>query len=456
MFIGRETELKTLNERYRGGRKEFGVVYGRRRIGKTALLSEFANGKACVFFQAKRDSAYGNLRSFSYVLDKALGLPLNYVFSSYEEAFDSLKERAKGERLLIIIDEYPYILEQEPSFSSTIQELYDRSGDNLFLILSGSDVSFLKKEIEDHLSPLYKRRTFEMRVDTLPFSEAEAFLGDLPIKARCDYLSLFGPYPYYLSSIDHRLSFHENVQRLLFDQYGPFFSLPDQLLSNSTKVQDVYNAILLAISHRKRSVKEISLYIREEEAKVSKYLSTLLQSEIVERRTAFMGSQKTAYYEIGDSLLRFYFQFVFHEQERIRLNGGIVHKESEERINDFVCHGFEDVCSLYLEELNRKGELGTVFPKTQNFRADKSKLGRLIEIDGLSEAGGSLLVMECKYRNCKFTEAMLEHLKESASVFSDSLKRLYCVFSRSGFEDDLKEGDDLKLFNLERMFGKDR
>ena len=456
MFIGREKELRTLNERYYSGRKEFGVVYGRRRIGKTALLGEFAKGKSCVFFQAKRDSAYGNLRSFSYVLDKVLGLPLNYVFSSYEEAFDSLRERAKGERLLLIIDEYPYVLEQEPSFSSTIQELYDHSDDNLFLILSGSDVSFLKEEIENHDSPLYKRRTFEMRVEKLPFSEATAFLEDLPVKTRCDYLSLFGPYPYYLSSIDHQLSFAGNVKRLLFDQYGPFFSLPDQLLSNSTKVQDVYNAILLAISHRKRSVKEISLYIREEEAKVSKYLSTLLQSEIVERRTAFMGSQKTAYYEIGDSLLRFYFQFVFHEQERIRYNGEIVYKENESKINDFVCHGFEDVCSLYLEELNQKGELGTVFPKTRNFRADKSKLGRSIEIDGLAEANGFLLVMECKYKNCRFDKAMLEHLKESASIFSDDLKRLYCVFSRSGFEDGVEEGDGLKLFDLERMFGRDR
>ncbi len=420
------------------------------------MLSEFAEGKSCVLFQAKRDSAYGNLCSFSYLLDKTLGLPLNYVFASYEEAFDSLRERTKGGRFLLIIDEYPYILEQEPSFSSTIQELYDRSGDNLFLILSGSDVSFLKEEIENHDSPLYKRRTFEMRVKKLSFIEAMAFLADLSVKTRCDYLSLFGPYPYYLASIDHKLSFASNVKRLLFDQYGPFFSLPDQLLSNSTKVQDVYNAILLAISHRRRSVKEISLYIREEEAKVSKYLSTLLKSEIVERRTAFMGSQKTAYYEISDSLLRFYFQFVFQEQERIRYNGEIVYKENEDKINGFICHGFEGVCSLYLEELNRKGELGTVFPQTKNFRADKSKLGRSIEIDGLSEANGSLLVMECKYGNCRFDKAMLNHLKESASIFSDDLKRLYCVFSRSGFEDDLKEGDDLKLFDLDKMFGKDR
>lgn len=454
MFIGREKELNALNEKYRGKRKELGVVYGRRRIGKTTLLSEFAKDKNCVFFQAKRDSAYGNLRSFSYVLDKFLSLPTNYVFSSYEEAFDALSERANGERLLVIIDEYPYILEQEPSFSSTIQELYDHSDDNLFLILSGSDVSFLKKEIEDHASPLYKRRTFEMRVEKLSFSEAEMFLNDFPAKTRCDYLSLFGPYPYYLSSIDHELAFNENLKRLLFNQYGPFFSLPDQLLSNSMKVQDVYNAILLSISHGKRSVKEISIYTREEEAKVSKYLSVLLQSEIVERRTSFMGSQKTTYYEIGDSLLRFYFQFIFHEQERIRLNGGIVYEESKERINDFICHGFEDVCSFYLEELNQSDELGTVFPKAKNFRADKSKLGRSIEIDGLAEANGTLLVVECKYKNCKFTEAMLKHLKESASIFSSDLKRIYCIFSRSGFGEGLKEDSDLKLFDLKRMFGK--
>lgn len=170
----------------------------------------------------------------------------------------------------------------------------------------------------------------------------------------------------------------------------------------------------------------------------------------------FMGNQKSVYYEIEDTLLRFYFQFIFHEQERIRYNGDIVYKESEERINDFISHGFEEVCSLYLEELNQRGELGTVFPKTKNFKADKSKLGRSIEIDGVATASGSLLIMECKYKNSKFTKAMLEHLKESASIFSENLARVYCIFAKSGFEDTLSEDSSLRLFDLERMFAENK
>ena len=194
------------------------------------------------------------------------------------------------------IDEYPYIIEQDSSFSSIIQEFIDNADNNIFLILSGSDISFLKNEILNHNSPLYKRRTFQMQINKLSFEEATLFLKDFDIETKCKYLSIFSTYPYYLSSINHQISFEENIKYTLFNQFGTFFSLQDQLLSNSTKIQDVYNAILVAITHKKRSNKEIADYIHEEEAKVAKYLITLQESEIVSKCETFMGNKKTIYY----------------------------------------------------------------------------------------------------------------------------------------------------------------
>ena len=192
MFVGRKKELDALNSRYKSNRKEFGVLYGRRRIGKSSILNEFLKDKKGILFQAKQDNSYGNLKSFSYEVDHLLNLP-----------------------------------------------------DNMMVILSGSDIGFLQREIQNHASPLYKRRTFEMEIKKMNFMDAKEFVKMEDVESQANYLCLMSGYPYYLSTIDHTKTFYENIQYLLFNEFGTFFNLPDQLLSNSTNVQDVYNSILV-------------------------------------------------------------------------------------------------------------------------------------------------------------------------------------------------------------------
>lgn len=452
MFYGREKELQELKRRYSDNRKEFGVIYGRRRIGKSALVRQFFKGKKGLFFQAKQDTSYGNLKSFSYELDKLLGLPEVFVFSSWQEALDQLLRAAGNDRFLFVIDEYPYIVSQESSFSSVLQEFVDNAPDNLFIIILGSDVSFLEKELTDKKSPLYKRRTFEMRLDKLPFDEAVLFLDTDTVDDKCAYLSLMSSYPYYLSAIDKNLSFEENVKRLLFNEFGTFFNLPDQVLSNSTKVQDVYNAILSSVAQRHYTLKAISQDIHEENSKVSKYITTLLKSEVLEKRTTFMGKKNDHYYVIADPLLRFWYLFIYDRQELIRINGDKIMKGLSKEIKKFLSHGFEDVVLLFLEQENVKGNLPGVFPEIQNFRADHTALGRSVEIDGLSRSGDILLVVECKYENKAFSDAAFKHLEESASIFAEKLTREYYIFSRSGFSDDIEKKDNIHLYTAEDMF----
>ncbi len=453
MFYGRNRELKELERRCSSGRKEFGVIYGRRRIGKSVLVRHFFEGKRGVFFQAKQDTSYGNLRSFSYELNKVMGLPLSFVYSSWQEAFDAVLQAAGDERFLFVIDEYPYIVSQDPSFPSTLQEYVDRAPNNMFMLILGSDVSFLKNELEDKKSPLYKRRTFEMRIGKMPFDEAVLFLTGMPTEEKCAYLSLMSSYPYYLASIDRAASFEENMERLFFNEFGTFFNLPDQVLSNSTKVQDVYNAILRSVAHRHYTVKDISMDIHEESSKVSKYIKTLLKSEILEKRSTFMGNKNSHYYVISDPMLRFWYLFIYDRQELIRVNGEKVLSSLSVMIKDFLDRGFEDTVLLFLDQENRKGNLPGVFPEIQNFRADKTTLGRSVEIDGLSRSGDTLLVVECKYRKKYFSNAMLEHLRESASIFSEKLSRQYYIFSKSGFSSDIEQANNVHLYTAEDMFG---
>lgn len=454
MFIGRKKELNELNFRFNNSKKEFGVIYGRRRIGKSTLINEFLKDKPNIFFQAKKDSIYGNLRSFSYEIDKLLDLPKSFVFSSMEEAFDSLIEYAKGKRFVIAIDEYPYIVNQDASFPSILQEAIDRAPENLFFLISGSDVGMLKNELENHNSPLYKRRTFEMNVTKLKYSESLEYLKNVDNETKIKYLSFTSTYPYYLSAMDFDIPFEENIKRLLFNEYGTFFTLPDQLLSNSLNTQDVYNAILYAVSKRKRSNKEIAEYIHEDEAKVSKYIKTLLQSELLDRRETYNGNKKTVYYEIGDPMLRFWYMFIFNNMEKIRMNGEFVYNNLQEDIKQFICYGFEEVSRLYMDELNSKGLLGNIFAPFKPYKVEKSILNRSIEIDGLSNDDEKLVVMECKYRKEKFTLSMLKHLEESASVFPSKYNRVYYLFSKNGFDDEIKkiQSDKYHIVELDDMF----
>lgn len=454
MFIGRKKELNELNFRFNNGKKEFGVIYGRRRIGKSTLINEFLKDKPNIFFQAKKDSMYGNLRSFSYEIDKLLDLPKSFVFSNMEEAFDSLIEYAKGKRFVIAIDEYPYIVNQDASFPSILQEAIDRAPENLFFLISGSDVGMLKNELEDHNSPLYKRRTFEMNVTKLKYSESLEYLKNVDNETKIKYLSFTSTYPYYLSAMDFDIPFEENIKRLFFNEYGTFFTLPDQLLSNSLNTQDVYNAILYAVSKRKRSNKEIAEYIHEDEAKVSKYIKTLLQSELLDKRETYNGNKKTVYYEIGDPMLRFWYMFIFNNMEKIRMNGEFVYNNLQEDIKQFICYGFEEVSRLYMDELNSKGLLGNIFAPFKPYKVEKSILNRSIEIDGLSNDDEKLIVIECKYRKEKFTLSMLKHLEESASVFPSKYNRVYYLFSKNGFDDEIKkiQSDKYHIVELDDMF----
>lgn len=185
-------------------------------------MNEFLNDKRGILFQAKQDNSYGNLKYFSYEIDSILNLPDSFVFESWLHAFNAISEYAGSDRFVIAIDEYPYIVSQDSSFASILQDFIDHAQDNLMLILSGSDVSFLEKEIQNHASPLYKRRTFEMEIKKMNFDEAKQFVAKESIEDKANYLYIMSSHPYYLSSIDHSKSFYENVEYLLFNEYGTF------------------------------------------------------------------------------------------------------------------------------------------------------------------------------------------------------------------------------------------
>lgn len=454
MFFGRVKELKELNNRYNSNRFEFGIIYGTRRIGKTSLINEFIKDKKALYFQARQVSDYENLEKLSGVIAEFFGLPKLFRFNDLDEALNYINDNVGEEKLIIVLDEYSYFDNQRNGYSSTLQYFIDSKfkDKKIKLILSGSNISFMKN-LMDKDEPLYQRQTFVMHLLTMPFKEAILFLDGLDADSKVKYLSLFGNSPYYLAMINKEKTFDENMYDLLFSEYGTLQNATENVMSQTIRNQSVYNSLLIALSKRKRTIKDISDTVHEDGRKVEKYLTTLIESGMIEKRESFNGNKKMNYYVISDPLLRFWYQFIFDNKDMISLGfGEEIFSDSKEQINDFISHAFEDVAISYMTQLNLDKKLGGFYSLFKNYKVDNSKLGRSIEIDGLADRGENLIVVECKYRKEKFTMKMLRHLEESASIFSKYKHIEYYLFSKSGFDKELEKIENVHVISIEEMF----
>ena len=186
MFYCREEELQTMNRRYQKGRFECIVIYGRRRVGKTALINEFCKDKPTVFFSALNASSQENLEALSkaiylYKNSDSISAP---VYRSYEDALNEITAMSKEQRLVFVIDEYPYLAKAEKSFSSRLQHIIDHQWQNgqLYLTLCGSSMSFMEYQVLGYESPLYGRRTAQFKIQALTYQEMTKFHPELSAK----------------------------------------------------------------------------------------------------------------------------------------------------------------------------------------------------------------------------------------------------------------------------------
>ena len=459
MFYGRKEELLELNERYNSNRFEMGIVYGSRRIGKTSLLREFIKDKKAIYFQAKESNELDNRTSFSYKVNELLNITYPYIYQTFSDAFDALIKFAEDDNFVIVIDEISFLAKSDKGFLSELQYNIDHKfkDTKIKLILSGSSISFMKDIIKNKRGPLFQRSTFQMNIKKMFYSDALLFLDGLDKEEKIKYLSIFGEHPFYLEMIDKSKTFDENIYNLLFNKFGNLIDAPDKVLPSASKDQNTYNTILKAIAHRKRTNKEIAEFVGKEANYIASYLPKLIANEIIEKRESFNKNQKMNYYEISDNLIKFWYRFIFDNKEEILQNmGRLIFEDNKYEILQFISFGFENVAISYLSEKNIKGLLPYNYNVIRNYKVDNSKLGRSIELDGLANGIGKaknrLLVIECKYRNKPLSLNVLDHLKESLTIFPYEYYDIY-LFSKNGFNEELASLDDksIHLLSLDNM-----
>jgi len=438
MFIGRERELNRLNELYYTSGFQFPVIFGRRRVGKTALINEFIKDKEAIFFTGIESNAQQNLENISRSILSYTDVALeNTVFPSFQTALEYVFKLAEKKRIILVIDEYPYIAKASKSLASTLQALIDKNKDSskLFLILCGSSMSFMENHVLAYKAPLYGRRTAQFKILPFDFFESRRYFKKFSDLDMAVIYGMVGGTPQYLLQMDDSLSLEENIKRCFLDPSSPLFEEPNNLLKQEVREPAIYNAIITAIATGSTKLSEISSKVGEETSACSAYIKNLISLGIIKKETPFSeSSTRKTIYKIDDNLFRFWYRFV--PDNIASINRGLidtVYKKIAPKISDYMGAVFEDICVQYLWKLREQGKVNIEFTDLGRWWGNDAKNKCEAEIDIMGTNGtDSALFCECKWTNEKVDFGVLATLVERSKLFHYKNVQLY-LFAKTGF-----------------------
>lgn len=456
MFLGREKELESLERMYKKKSFQMAVVYGRRRIGKTFLLNEFIKDKNALYLPAEEVNDSLNLQKFSRLLGEKLGIDHFPSVDDWHSFFSIIKEQLGDKHLVIVIDEYPYAASANKSLNSILQHVIDYTlkDTNIFLILCGSSMSFMENQVLGEKSPLFGRRTGQLKINPLDYYDAARFYPNVSNEDKIRYYACIGGTPYYLSLIDPDLPFEENLRELYFEISGYLNNEGILLMKQEFREPANYNAVLQAIASGSNTLGEIAGFTKLESRLISKYLITLQELHYIERVIPFGSNPlkgKTSHYQITENFIAFWYRYIFSVRSEIeRGNGDIYFSLALEGLSDFIGPIFEEVTRQYLRRLNGQGKLPFI-AKSFGQWWGKDKKGRVQELDVVvdSVTGNTLLIGECKWRNSFKVNKTIDVLKERADYFTQ-YKTLKYLFTKTPV--NVEENSDVKNLSLDAFF----
>ncbi|MFA6735525.1 MAG: ATP-binding protein [Saccharofermentanales bacterium] len=438
MFIGREKELKNLNSLYDTDKFQFPVIYGRRRVGKTALINEFVKDKDTIYFTGIETTAKQNLENFSRsIFSYTTESTIAPVFSSFQEALEYVFTLAETKRLVLVIDEYPYIAKSYKAIASMLQVLIDKKKDTskLFLILCGSSMSFMEEQVLGYKSPLYGRRTSQFKILPFEFFESRKYFSKFSDLDMATVYGLVGGTPQYLLQMDDNISLEYNIKNKLLNSTSYLFEEPNNLLQQEVREPAIYNAIISAVATGSTKLSEISSKVGEETSACSAYLKNLISLGIIKKETPFAEkTSKKTIYVIADNLFRFWYRFVPSNISIIQKDmTDLAYKNISEQLSSYMGAVFEEICKQYLWELNKQGKAAITFTDLGRWWGNDPKNRCETEVDIMgTDAAGSALFCECKWTNEKVDAGVLDTLAERSKLFRYANVCLY-LFAKTGF-----------------------
>ena len=468
MFLCREKDLKKFNSLYKSDSSECVIVYGRRRVGKTALINEFVKNKPVIFFPALKAGAKDNLEALSKAVFKYTnpGATEAPSYATFDAAFAEITRLAKNSRLVFVIDELPYLVKSDASITSRLQHLldYDWKESRLFLILCGSSMSFMEKEVLSRKSPLFGRRTAQFKIEPLDYFETAKFNTRLSPAENALVYGITGGVPHYINKLNVKDSIKEALLDNFFDTSAYLFEEPDNLLKQELREPALYNSIIRVVAGGASKMNEIATGTGLETAVCSKYLKVLAELGIIIKDEPVTGSSpKKRIYKISDKFFRFWYRFV--PQNMIAISTGTmknIYKAAvEDRLPDYMGGVFEEMCRQYL--IKYAADVPVIIESIGQWWGGHPVTHKEVQVDIVATAlkenskkrGREFLVGSCKYKNEKVGAEELELLKSYSEAFSNEMDTCYYyIFSKSGFKEGLLEKQrqgEVRLVTLEDM-----
>ena len=460
MFIGRERELKALEKLYTSNKFEFAVIYGRRRVGKTALINRFIGDKSAIYFMGVESNAKQNLENFSKsIIEYSSGIETETAFLSFQAALEYVFKLAEKERLILVIDEYPYVARSSKSLASTLQLLIDKYKDTskLMLILCGSSMSYMQDHVLAYKAPLYGRRTAQMKLSPFNFEETCRYFKNFSDEDKALIYGIVGGTPQYLLQMDDRLSVEDNIKNTFLNPISFLYEEPVNLLKQEVREPAIYTAIITAIAAGASRMSEISSKVGEDTNVCSTYIKNLINLGIVQKETPYSEkASRKSVYSIEDNMFRFWHRFVLENNSVIARGATeLVYKRIAPQLSDYMGKVFEDICKQYLWKRLLTGECPVEFTSLGRWWGNDPIEKSQAEIDIIGEQDkATALFGECNWTNEKVDLGVLETLVKRSRLFSYKIIYFY-LFSKSGFTkgciDEAKKMGNVTLVSYAEM-----
>lgn len=472
--------MQFLENKYKASGGQLIVLYGRRRVGKTETLRKFCEGKPHVFFACRECTDLLQLKIFSEKILKE-GIPANkYIsqFADWEKAFRAILDLPYGDKKkLLIIDEFPYMCKDNPAIPSILQNLWDEvlKDSNIMLILCGSAMSFIEKDLLAEKNPLYGRATGIYKMAAMGFYDAIKFFPDYSDRDKVLVYSILGGIPHYLRQFSPDLSLAENIKQNILSKGCTLYSEVDFLLRQELRETSIYNSLIEAVALGNTRLNDISQKsLVDDTSKTSVYLRNLIELGIIEREfsvdagTKERANTNRGTYKLTDNYFRFWYAFAFTNYSDLEAGDvdGVYEYAVEPLLHEFASFTFEDICRQYVQELKKANSLpfrytkmGRWFGKTtirdttckNSLRVAETE----IDIVAVSRQMKDYLIGECKFKSRPFSYS--EYLDTLAKLTpqKDGARFYYALFSESGFEERIceaaKQDSRLYLFSIEAI-----
>lgn len=466
MFYGREIELSTLEDTYNNPGFQMTVIYGRRRIGKSKLITHFLKNKRGSYYTAIEASLEINVKKWSeQFISDIIPSANGASFTELEDFFSFIVNQCKDTRTIIALDEIPYIAQADSSFLSIFQKVIDTIlvKSNIYLIICGSAVSFMEKEILSEKSPVFGRRTNQIFLKPFDYKDSAKFIAKYTPEEKAIVYGITGGVAKYLTLFDDNLSLDENIINNFFKTSGYLYEEPMNLLTQEFRNIVNYSTVIQICSSGANRVNEISDKSHISTASLSYILSSLATTGIISKITSITEetNKKKIKYEITDGMFRFWYKFIPSAKSAIEMNRGekYYRKNVKPFLHEFMGYTFEEMCRHYTLIQGLDGKLLCNITNTGCWWGTGHNREQTdIDVVGIDKISKQAVLGECKFKNELLDKSVYDALLSRTNLINPHYSEIqFLFFSLSGFSkwllDEARQRKDrIKLITLKDMY----